>query len=273
VRRGAQVGDSAGGNTGQARRDVVEQVERDRDLGRRIGRATRLEQVRGAQDQQRRRDVPDFEDPDRPKEPAELAAHDRPEPQPDRLTLSLFGSRGAADRVDDRRHGEQARNDRQQDGRANADQPDQPERKQRTDNRAQVVHRALEAVGAPVDGRWHRVAARSAPEPGGHGWPRRRRAADPPAKRSKPPRSTPTAPPCWRNRRRRWHAAAADRRRARRLPAARRPRDRPRRPRSARARSPGRPTSRSGTSAAAMSGSHAPRRPTSWPRRSRAHPA
>lgn len=80
-----------------------------------------------------------------------------------------------ADRVDDRRHRQQPGNDGEQDGRSDADDLDQGERQQRTTDRAEVVHRALEAIGAPVRaGRDHicqqRVASGHA-EPARH--PRR----------------------------------------------------------------------------------------------------
>jgi hypothetical protein len=79
------------------------------------------------------------------------------------------------DGVDDRQSGEQAGDDRQQDRRAHPDRSDEGERDQWAADRAEVVHRALEAVGAPVGAGRHdlgqeRVArgdAQAACRPGG----------------------------------------------------------------------------------------------------------
>ena len=60
------------------------------------------------------------------------------------------GCGGVADGVDDRGGGEQAGDDRQADRGADADERDQGEREQRADDRAEVVHRPLEPVGAAV---------------------------------------------------------------------------------------------------------------------------
>jgi hypothetical protein len=57
-----------------------------------------------------------------------------------------------ADRVDDRDHREQARNDRKHDRRAGAEQCHQGYGEQRSDDRPKIVHRAFKAVGAAVDG-------------------------------------------------------------------------------------------------------------------------
>ena len=56
-----------------------------------------------------------------------------------------------ADRVDDRDRGEKTRDDREQDRGAHADQSDERDREQRATDRAEVVHRALETVGAAID--------------------------------------------------------------------------------------------------------------------------
>jgi hypothetical protein len=55
-----------------------------------------------------------------------------------------------ADGVDDRHGGEEAGDDRDGDRPPGADGGDESERKERADDRAEVVHRSFEAVGATV---------------------------------------------------------------------------------------------------------------------------
>ncbi|MDX6718449.1 MAG: hypothetical protein QOJ63_703 [Solirubrobacteraceae bacterium] len=117
--------------------------------------------------QQRRRDVADLERADPHHQPSELAAQDRTHADAQRAALLDARARRAADRVQDRRDREQARNDRQLDRSPHAARGDERERQQRAADGAQVVHRALEAVGAPVRGGRHdvrqqRVARRDA---------------------------------------------------------------------------------------------------------------
>ena len=92
--------------------------------------------------------------------------------QADRLTFLRCGQGGVSDRVDDRERGEQAGDDREQDRGAHADQADEREREQRAADRAEVVHRAFEPVGAAVDGgrddvREQRVASWDSQSAGG----------------------------------------------------------------------------------------------------------
>jgi len=68
-----------------------------------------------------------------------------------------------ADGVDDRRGRQQARDDREQDRLANAEQPDERERQQRPADGAEVVHRALEAVGTTVRARGYDVGEQRVP--------------------------------------------------------------------------------------------------------------
>ena len=79
--------------------------------------------------------------------------------------------------------GEQARDDRQSDRPADADRRDQAEGEERPDDRAEVVHRPLEAVGPSVGARpaRRRPAGRCGPGPGARGPSRLRRAGSRPA--------------------------------------------------------------------------------------------
>ena len=73
--------------------------------------------------------------------------------QAERPVLSLARHGDPADGVDDRDHGEQPRDGGKQDRGADAHQLDEPECEQRPADRAEVVHRALEAVRASVRAR------------------------------------------------------------------------------------------------------------------------
>jgi hypothetical protein len=83
-------------------------------------------------------------------DPAELPAQHGADLEPQLAPLGALGKACLADRVDDRRGGHQPGDDRQQDGVAHPDQSDQDHRQDRADNRAEVVHRALEPVGPAI---------------------------------------------------------------------------------------------------------------------------
>jgi len=76
--------------------------------------------------------------------------HDRADADAKRLPLLLGGPRSRADRVEDRERREQARDDAHEHRVACAGERHESERKQRAADRAKVVHRPLEAVGAPI---------------------------------------------------------------------------------------------------------------------------
>jgi hypothetical protein len=118
---------------------VVDAVGRGQLLGR-------------AQDQQRRGRVADLERGDGAEEPAELSLEDGAHAQPDLHPFPPAAVTGTADGVHDRPGRQQTRNDRQRDRPPHPDQRDEGERQQRADDRAEVVHRALEAVRAAIGG-------------------------------------------------------------------------------------------------------------------------
>jgi hypothetical protein len=109
-----------------------------------------LEQLGGAEDEQCRSDVAELERADAEHETSEPASEDRPHPNAQGRAFALLRSRDVADGVDDRRDGEKAGDDGEEDGCADAHRSDQGEREQRAADRAEVVHRALEPVRAPV---------------------------------------------------------------------------------------------------------------------------
>ena len=91
-----------GGDAGQRRGEVVGGVEHERELDRRVVRAAGLEQVGGAEDQQRRGEVAELERSRRGEQPAEPPVQQRADAQADRLALAGGERRRVADRVDDR---------------------------------------------------------------------------------------------------------------------------------------------------------------------------
>ena len=146
------VSGASGGNAGECRGEVVGGVEQEPELRGRGVRAAGLEQIGRAEDHQRRGEVPQLEGSRGREEAAEPTVHERPDAQADRLVVAHGERGGVADRVDDRERGEQAGDDREQDRRAHADQPDERDGEQWAADRAEVVHRAVEAVGAAVGG-------------------------------------------------------------------------------------------------------------------------
>ena len=110
------------------------------------------QQVGRAEDHQRRGEVAQLERRGRGEQSSEPAVQQRADADADRLVLADGELRGVADGVDDRQSGEQPGDDREQDRGAHADQADEPDREQWPADRAEVVHRALEPVGAAVGG-------------------------------------------------------------------------------------------------------------------------
>ena len=135
---------------------------------------------------------------------AESPVQDRAELDADRLPRLLGRRAGCADRVDDRDRGEQAGDDADEHRGADADERDERDREQRAADRAEVVHRPLEPVRAPVDVRRarRRRAARCGPARAGRAPTRRRRAGRRPARRRSSRRSATRRPrwPCSRRR-------------------------------------------------------------------------
>jgi hypothetical protein len=76
-----------------------------------------------------------------------------PEGRPVHLARSVDRPNG----IEDRERGEQPGYDAQQNRRPRADEGDEAQRQQWTADRAEVVHRPLEAVGAAVRSRRHHV--------------------------------------------------------------------------------------------------------------------
>ncbi len=84
---------------------------------------------------------------------AEPSAHDRADVKAKRPPLLLGQLRRGPHREHDRDGREEPRHDRDDDGRPDPDRGDEENRQERPADRAQVVHRTLEPVGAPVGGR------------------------------------------------------------------------------------------------------------------------
>jgi hypothetical protein len=122
-----------------------------------------LEQVGRPQDQQRRRRVPELESRDGGEHSAQPASQHRPDAQAEGLALTDLRRRGGPDRCQHREGGEQARDDRGEDRRANVERGDEAEREQRPADRSQVVERALESVRAPVRARLHHLGEQRVP--------------------------------------------------------------------------------------------------------------
>jgi hypothetical protein len=108
------------------------------------------EDVRRTQDQQRCRGVAQLERGDPGEQPPQLTAQDRPHADPQRRPLLPPQPRSCGDRDKDRGRSEEARHERQQDRVPDPNRRDQTQCEERPGDRARVVHRALEAVGAPV---------------------------------------------------------------------------------------------------------------------------
>ena len=205
------VADVAGGDAGERRGEVVARCRARARAGRRrcaSGRAASRSVARRISSVAARL----------PSSNAAAAASRRPSrPCSSGRTRRRIGwcsrtasSGGVADRVDDRERGEQAGDDREQDRGAHADQPDERDREQRAADRAEVVHRALEPVGAAVDGGGddvgeQRVAGRDAQPAGG---PRAGAQDRRPARRWWRRRSGRRGPRWWRSRRPRSSAGA-----------------------------------------------------------------
>ncbi len=88
-------------------------------------------------------------------------AQDRPQLEAGRLPLPRLQTRDLANRVEDGAGSEQPGHHREQHRPTGADEDDQEEGQQRAGDGAQVVHRALEAVGAPVGRRLGHVREQS----------------------------------------------------------------------------------------------------------------
>ena len=136
---------------------VVARVEHERDLGRRVEAAARLEKLRGPQDQKGRGDVSELERADGEHQRPQSPPQDRANSHAYRLALAALETWEAANRVDDREDREKAGDDREKDCGAHADEGHEGEGEQRPANRPEVVHRPLETVGAPIDLARHRV--------------------------------------------------------------------------------------------------------------------
>jgi hypothetical protein len=91
-----------------------------------------------------------IENRDAGEQSAEAPLQRRANVQPQWPPLVLGGLGDVADRVNNRRDREQPGHNREQDRGAHADQPDKSDGEQRPNDGAEVVHRALEAVGAAV---------------------------------------------------------------------------------------------------------------------------
>jgi hypothetical protein len=130
-----------------------------------------LQQLAGAKDQQGSRHVAELKRRHAHHEPAQPASQHRPHPQPQRLPLPLLGPWSVADGVHDGQGGQQARDDRQGNGAADPNQPDQGQREQGAGDGAQVVAGSLEPIGPPVHGGRHDVGQQGVagrdPQPAG----------------------------------------------------------------------------------------------------------
>ena len=77
--------------------------------------------------------------------------------------MALLGPLQMPDRVDDGAGREEARDDREHDRLAEADESHEPQREDRPDDRAEVVHRPLEPVGPPVGRGIDRIGQQGVP--------------------------------------------------------------------------------------------------------------
>jgi hypothetical protein len=108
-------------------RDVVADVEEQRDLRRGMLAARRCQQSARAKDHQRRGRVAELEGSHPDEEPAEASSENRANLESDRSMLPDGGPRDVARRVVDRDRSQQTGNDRQQDGLSQTNERDEQE--------------------------------------------------------------------------------------------------------------------------------------------------
>ena len=138
------------GDADHTGRDVVAHVADEGELRRSVFAAARTEELGRSEDQQRRRGVPDLERADACHELAERPNEYGADAEADGLSGLVAGDCRVPNRVDDCEGGEQARDHGQADRPACPDRADEDDREQRPEDRSQVVHCSLEAVGASI---------------------------------------------------------------------------------------------------------------------------
>ena len=119
--------------------------------------------VRGSEDEQRRSRVAELEGADAVEEPTERPLEHRADPDPERSPLALLDLRRRADRDHDRPGREEPGDDREHDRRPDPHRSHERQGQERPADRAQVVHRPLEPVRAPVGLRRRNVCEQRAP--------------------------------------------------------------------------------------------------------------
>jgi hypothetical protein len=140
-------------------------------LGRLVLAAAGGEQLGGPQDEQGGGHVAELEGRHPHHQPAQTSGQHRADAQPQRLPLPLLGPGRVPDRVDDGHGGQQPRDDRQGDSRADPDQADQGQGEQGAGDGAEVIHGPLEPIRPPIHAGWDDVGQQGVagrnPQPAG----------------------------------------------------------------------------------------------------------